>query len=235
MVMTTSFANAQVPTRREQPSSPMLAAARLPKGWREASQFSYERLNPEAVAREIGKALSEGHQPWRLDRRTVAADCIMEFGIIKAKDVFEVAERLSPGEAPGEYLLNLPEVIAEVRVQDFNQVPIALSLRLIDPCENPQTTIEMRACAWRKYQEADRELNATYKTLLGRLVDQKHRELLIQAQRDWIKVRDSTAEFEAHFYEGGSIKEQIKTAALERITRARTNELRATLKDEFDH
>ncbi len=98
----------------------------------------------------------------------------------------------------------------------------------------PQTTIEMRAEAWSKFQEADRELNQAYVLLKGRLEDQHHKELLVKAQKDWINFRDATAEFEAHFYQGGSIKEQIKVNALERLTRARTKELQDSITNEFN-
>lgn len=104
----------------------------------------------------------------------------------------------------------------------------------VDSMKVPQTTIEMRADAWSKFQKADQELNQAYASLKGKLEDQHHKDLLIKAQRDWINFRDATAEFEAHFYEGGSIKEQIKANALERLTRARTKELQDTITNEFN-
>lgn len=104
-----------------------------------------------------------------------------------------------------------------------------------DPCDNPLTTVAMKACAWEKFKRADSELNIVYKRLYGRLADDKHREILVKIQKEWIKFRDMSANFEAYFFEGGSAKEQVRVYALARITQERTRELERILKDQFDH
>lgn len=217
------------------PSTSHAIGIHIPTGWKQIGRLTFERDRPEIVAENAAKDLSSGHQPWRLDAKNIAAECLMEFQLGEGSDVFEISDHLSPGSRPGMFIFSLAGTTVTVTVQAFNHVPVALHLQVDDPCEHPQTTIDMRECAWKKYREADEELNKVYKTLRDRLNDQKRREMLIQAQRDWIKFRDSCADFEAYFYEGGSIKEQIKAYALERITRSRAKELQAIITSEFDH
>lgn len=225
---------AQEPHRAaNEPTLPAIAV-HVPSGWKQAGQSTFERLNPETVAADTATVLSGGHQPWRLDARNIAAECLLNFRVTEGKDVFQVADRLSPGSRPGEFVLSLPGNRVIVTVQTYNHVPVAQCVRLVDQCEDPRTTVDMRACAWKKYREADDELNKVYKTLMDRLDDQKHREMLIKAQRDWIRFRDSSADFEDYFFEGGSIKEQVKAYALERLTRARSKELREVITSQFD-
>ena len=53
----------------------------------------------------------------------------------------------------------------------------------------------------------------------------------IQAQKDWIKYRDSHCKFEADPYTGGSIKPLIWLTCLEEITKERTKHLKESLKN----
>lgn len=103
-----------------------------------------------------------------------------------------------------------------------------------NPCDNPITTSEMRDCAWSKFKQADAEMNEVYNTLMNRIDDPGHKLLLKKAQKAWLAYRDSVAEFEAYFFNGGSAKEQIKAYALARLTINRTTELKETLKNQFD-
>jgi len=106
-----------------------------------------------------------------------------------------------------------------------------------DPCENPTTTVEMQECALKKYQAADVELNAAYQVLVGKIktTGYQNGQRLVAAQRAWIKYRDTNADFEASFYDGGSIKDQIRLDALIRMTLARTKEINDLISSEFDH
>lgn len=103
-----------------------------------------------------------------------------------------------------------------------------------DPCDHPMTTVEMRECAGRKFKAADAELNQVYALLLGKLTADSDKQLLKKAQRAWLQYRDSNADFEASFYEGGSAQEQIRVYALIRMTQDRTKELKNTIDSEFN-
>jgi uncharacterized protein YecT (DUF1311 family) len=105
-----------------------------------------------------------------------------------------------------------------------------------DPCDNPITTVEMRACALKKYQKADTELNVAYKLLTDKVkaAGYQNEHKLVDAQRAWIRYRDTNADFEASFYDGGSIQVQIRLYALIRMTQARTKEINDIISNEFD-
>ena len=93
-----------------------------------------------------------------------------------------------------------------------------------------QTQLEMNEKASLDYKKADAELNKTYKKLVS-LLDKNEKALLIQAQKDWIKYRDSHCKFEADPYTGGSIKPLIWLTCLEEITKERTKHLKESLKN----
>lgn len=93
-----------------------------------------------------------------------------------------------------------------------------------------QTQSEMNATAYAKYKKADAELNKVYKQLMA-VLDKKEKSLLIQAEKDWIKYRDSHCKFEAAQYEGGSIQPLIYSTCLEELTRKRVAEIKASIKE----
>jgi uncharacterized protein YecT (DUF1311 family) len=103
-----------------------------------------------------------------------------------------------------------------------------------DPCENAQTTVEMRDCAGKEYKKADAELNSVYKQLMSKLADEGHKAALRTAQQDWIKYRDSNCEFEAYLNRGGTIYPVVYTGCLSAMTMTRTKELRE-LSEEQEH
>ncbi|MBB1192607.1 hypothetical protein DNC80_02860 [Flavobacterium sp. SOK18b] len=93
-----------------------------------------------------------------------------------------------------------------------------------------QTQLEMNKAADAKYKKADAELNKAYKQLLS-ILDQNDKLLLIQAEKDWVKFRDSSCKFESSQYEGGSIKPLIYSTCLEELTRKRILEIKASIKE----
>lgn len=103
-----------------------------------------------------------------------------------------------------------------------------------DPCENGQTTVEMRNCAGKEYQKADAELNDAYKQLMSTITDEGHRAALRTAQQAWIKYRDANCEFEAYLNRGGTIYPVVYTSCLSAMTTARTRELRE-LSEQEEH
>ena len=93
-----------------------------------------------------------------------------------------------------------------------------------------QTQMEMNQSAAQGYYKADAELNKVYKVLMSKL-DEKGKALLIKVENDWIKYRDSHCNFEASFYEGGSMQPMIYSSCLESVTMDRINELKAAIKE----
>lgn len=93
-----------------------------------------------------------------------------------------------------------------------------------------QTQAEMNKDAYESYLNADKTLNLTYNKLLP-LLDKEARDLLIKAQKDWIKFRDSHCNFEIKSYEGGSIQPLIYYNCLESKTTERIKDLKASIED----
>jgi uncharacterized protein YecT (DUF1311 family) len=93
-----------------------------------------------------------------------------------------------------------------------------------------QTQAEMNQTAAKGYYKADAELNKVYKVLMSKL-DEKGKSLLIKAENDWIKYRDSHCKFEASFYDGGSMQPMIYSSCLESVTMDRIKELKVAIKE----
>jgi uncharacterized protein YecT (DUF1311 family) len=93
-----------------------------------------------------------------------------------------------------------------------------------------QTQAEMNQTAAQGYYKADAELNKVYKMLMSKL-DENGKSLLIKAENDWIKYRDSHCKFEASFYEGGSMQPMIYSSCLESETINRIKELKEAIKE----
>ena len=93
-----------------------------------------------------------------------------------------------------------------------------------------QTQLEMNETANIKYKKADAELNKVYKQLIA-VLDRDEKPLLIQAEKDWVKFRDSHCKFDASQYDGGSIKPLIYSTCLEELTRKRIAEIKASIKE----
>ena len=93
-----------------------------------------------------------------------------------------------------------------------------------------QTQAEMNQAAAHGYYKADAELNKVYKALLSKL-DESGKPLLVKAENDWIKYRESHCKFESSFYEGGSMQPMIYSGCLEGITQERIKELKQSIKE----
>jgi len=93
-----------------------------------------------------------------------------------------------------------------------------------------QTQAEMNQTAINNFNKADSELNQVYKKLVKKLTE-KEKNLLIAAQKNWIKFRDSKCEFEKEEYDGGSIQPLIYYTCLAECTNERTKELKSNLED----
>ncbi|OXA78270.1 Uncharacterized conserved protein YecT, DUF1311 family [Flavobacterium aquidurense] len=93
-----------------------------------------------------------------------------------------------------------------------------------------QTQAEMNQTAIDNFTKADNELNQVYKKLVKKL-DEKEKNLLITAQKNWIKFRDAKCEFEKQQYDGGSIQPLIYYTCLAECTEDRTEDLKRNLED----
>ncbi len=98
------------------------------------------------------------------------------------------------------------------------------------PCADPQDQSTMNRCAYEDFQKADAELNKTYQQLLPKL-EAAHTEKLKLAQRAWIAFRDAHCECEAFAFDGGSMQPLIRSSCLAQVTRDRTKQLQAILKE----
>jgi len=77
---------------------------------------------------------------------------------------------------------------------------------------------------------ADAVLNKVYKQLLT-VLDDREKNLLITAQRNWIAFRDTECEFEARYTGSGTDAAMNYPATAQRLTEARTADLRQVLHD----
>jgi uncharacterized protein YecT (DUF1311 family) len=98
------------------------------------------------------------------------------------------------------------------------------------PCSNAETQAEMNICAGQEYKTADAALNRVYQQLVAKLEPEEKAQLK-DAQTAWIKYRDANCEFVADQYKGGSMRPMIHGLCLADVTRNRTTELKAQIKD----
>ncbi len=107
-------------------------------------------------------------------------------------------------------------------------------------CTAPQTQIEMTMCAGQDYAKADAELNTVYRQARAAMKSYDTNlppgqrgaaEALLAAQRAWIPFRDAACKAEGYPFEGGSIQPMIVSECLARLTRRRTEDLRALIAD----
>ncbi len=93
-----------------------------------------------------------------------------------------------------------------------------------------QTQLEINHTTNLNFKKVDTELNKVYKQLMP-LLEENQKTMLIQAEKDWVKYRDSHCKFEASQYEGGSIQSSIFSTCLEELTRKRILEIKKCIKD----
>jgi uncharacterized protein YecT (DUF1311 family) len=101
-------------------------------------------------------------------------------------------------------------------------------------CKNPTTQMAMTICAGRSAKQSDRQLNIAYKKVqkLYRADDRDQRlNKLIDAQLAWIKYRDTTCDWKASKYSGGSIAPMIYANCLDQLTQQRTQALLEDLEE----
>ncbi len=101
-------------------------------------------------------------------------------------------------------------------------------------CSNPLTQVEMTGCASLAYEAADGDLNLAYGLAMDQarrmdadlLLDPSNVALMRDAQRKWIVFRDVACSAESTLARGGTMQNQLFLLCMERLTRARTEDLR---------
>jgi uncharacterized protein YecT (DUF1311 family) len=100
-------------------------------------------------------------------------------------------------------------------------------------CEDASTSAEMRACANRRFERADAELNRVYRDLASRLPTQRRAQLKA-AQEAWITFRDRNTAFVAGAAEGGTLYPILEVSELAKMTEERTEALKAHLHQDVE-
>lgn len=103
-----------------------------------------------------------------------------------------------------------------------------------DPCATQRNTIEINECGKLTLAQKDKELNAVYQKLIKSLAPadktdttnyaevKKH---LVEAQRNWLKFRDSDCNGQLTLNESGTIRGAVYLGCLTERTEQRTKEL----------
>ncbi|EHK63606.1 lysozyme inhibitor LprI family protein [Achromobacter arsenitoxydans] len=100
-------------------------------------------------------------------------------------------------------------------------------------CDQASTQTDMSLCADQAYRKSDAELNAAYKDVTARLKNDKEAATKLQAaQKAWLFFRDAECAFSSGGVSGGSAYPMVLSMCLDKLTQARTKELRAYLKCE---
>jgi uncharacterized protein YecT (DUF1311 family) len=122
-------------------------------------------------------------------------------------------------------LLLFGAAAAEARAQQQSTRPAE------DPCAdmNALRSPEQMACAAKELRAAEAELKQV-RARLTTSMEAPPRLRMKQAERAWLRYRKSNCDAEASVYEGGTIQPLIHTQCMARVTRERTEELRAQLK-----
>ncbi|HVY16397.1 MAG TPA: lysozyme inhibitor LprI family protein [Rhodopila sp.] len=93
-------------------------------------------------------------------------------------------------------------------------------------CKDPSSQADMTACAAQSLAKSDAALNATYRTIMGRLKDDADtRRLLTAAQKAWIGFRDAECDFTASGARGGTAQGMIVAICKDDLTSRRVKQL----------
>jgi len=91
-----------------------------------------------------------------------------------------------------------------------------------DNCSAAEDQATMNECADAAFKEADKKLNELYKQIEARLSDDAEtKNLLVQAQRDWVKFRDAECSFQTASAAGGSVMPMLTATCMESLTQVR--------------
>jgi uncharacterized protein YecT (DUF1311 family) len=97
-----------------------------------------------------------------------------------------------------------------------------------DLCAEAMTTVEMRECLNKRYQQVDASLNQLYQQLMSQLSKTRQARLR-EAQQAWMLFRDKNAAFVASETEGGTMQPVVSLSVLVSMTEKRVAELKDLL------
>lgn len=110
-------------------------------------------------------------------------------------------------------------------------------------CDNQRYQVEMNLCAFQAYQVADVALNTQWTLTVTEMrerdkhIDRKydseptHDATLLASQRAWLTYRDQQCLNESFAARGGSMAPMLHSGCMERLTKARTAELKALVEE----
>jgi uncharacterized protein YecT (DUF1311 family) len=97
-------------------------------------------------------------------------------------------------------------------------------------CDNATDQATMNQCAAQQNKAADKELNALYQQITGRLKSNPEaKKLLVSAQRAWIGFRDSECKFSASGVAGGSAYPLVYSQCTTDLTKQRVEAFKTYL------
>lgn len=113
-------------------------------------------------------------------------------------------------------------------------------------CDDPQVQQEMNWCAGRDFEAADERLNAQWK-ITSAVMKQRDKEWaeigsadkrpgffpsLLEGQRAWLRYRDAHCRVDGYTARGGTLEPLLVSTCKARLTRMRTEELKALVEVE---
>src|SRR5215469_11032103 len=101
---------------------------------------------------------------------------------------------------------------------------VTAQTRKKNPCDNPQSQIEMNDCAAKEFHDADQKLNKLYAEL-SRKLEPDRLEKLKEAERAWIKFRDADCDFQTYLNRGGTIYPMVYNGCLTENAKNRIKQL----------
>lgn len=99
-----------------------------------------------------------------------------------------------------------------------------LTLFFVQTKVNAQTQIEMNSEASEYYKVADKKMTNLYKEIMNSL-PKVDKQLLLEAQRYWVKFKESHCKTVEHGFKGGSIQPLVYYTCLLELTEERIKQL----------
>ncbi|WEX11141.1 lysozyme inhibitor LprI family protein [Chelativorans sp. AA-79] len=100
-----------------------------------------------------------------------------------------------------------------------------------DKCyDDAEDQATLNECADAAFKKSDKKLNELYKQIEARLSDDADtKELLVQAQRDWVKFRDAECSFQTAGAAGGSAIPMLVAMCMDGLTQSRVKDFQGYL------
>jgi uncharacterized protein YecT (DUF1311 family) len=123
-----------------------------------------------------------------------------------------------------------PNEAAVLHFSKLTKIPPEDVRRDFDACDG--TTAQMMTCLGYRWAVEDLALNSVYRSARAVADSSGYAGLLVDAQRLWIKYRDSSCDFEAKLEAaGGSAEPLARYVCMARLTKVRTRDLERVATD----